>query len=436
MDEASLPDDAIQFDSLDQLESVELEDALAARVPRRQKLTRGALAVAALVIVLGALLRDALPLPHWSLAAARPAPTAVSGGQISHWQVRSGAGWAPGPVNIYSNVSYGTVTLNGVHLSGSPPLSVPSLAPGLNTVALDAVPFPPVSCTIYTIGTSGEGGTGYQTRNPCLVDGYGDRLNIYVYLSGANLPATTAARALSTLRVAVSQLPTEYADVPTGEYYATGISAAGAITYARAAEPLGALLEYAPDIAGTSSAGAIQLPGFTAPCDELRCGGVTFQGPLQTAAWLVSEPVLLRMRFVTGDGALKGALTLPGAVPPRFALAYRADGTWQTVNLDASVAGDVTPPAQCETGLNLLSARLDATQGGGGSLGAGATGHTLDGCQYSVATASGGTAVFVWRFGVLLAADASAHALLPALPIAPPSALLALVPPTLTAPTP
>jgi hypothetical protein len=393
------------------------------------------LAVAALVIVLGALLRDSLPLPHWSLAAARPAPTAASGRQTSPWQVRSGAGWTPGPVNIYSNVSYGTITLNGVRLNGSPPLSVSSLAPGLNTVTLEAEPFPRVSCTVYTIGASGEGGTGYQTRDPCLVDGFGDRLNIYIYLSGENLPSTTAARALSTMRVAVSQLPTEYADVPAGEYYATGISASGAITYSRAAEPLAAQLEYAPDVSSTASGAAapIQLPGFAAPCDELRCGGVTFQSPLQTAAWLVSEPLLLRMSFLAQDGSLKGALTLPGAVPSQVALAYRSDGTWQTVNLDTSIAGDVTPPTQCETGLNLLSARLDAAQGGGGSLGAGATGHTLDGCQYSVATATGGTALFLWRFGVLLAADASAHALLPALPIAPPSALLALLPPTPTA---
>jgi hypothetical protein len=68
-------------------------------------LTRGALVLAALVIALAALLHGALPLPHLSLAATRPSPTARSGGLSSQWQLANGQSLAPGPVNIYSFLS-------------------------------------------------------------------------------------------------------------------------------------------------------------------------------------------------------------------------------------------------------------------------------------------------------------------------------------------
>jgi hypothetical protein len=420
--------------SHDGVTGVDLEDALAARAPRRQRLVRGALVVAALVIALGALLRGALPLPHWSLAAGSPTPRrSLSSRWISdpHVGVSSAAGTL-GPVSIQSNVSYGAVTLNGQLLAGSPPLSVPALAPGLNTLTLEAAPFSRIVCTVYVIGGSGEGGAGYQTHDPCLVDVSDNRFDIYLYLGGANLSPAMAARALSTLRAAVSQLATEYATVPAGEYYATGLTASGVIVYARASQALEAQLRFAPYTASAPAGSAVgsAFPWFAAPCDELNCGGISVQSPLQTPIWLESESVLLQMRFVTRDGAQVGALTVPGAVAQPLALAYRADGTWQAVTLGPEFAGYVTPPSQCQTGLLLLQAQLQAAHADrdANSLRIERASHTLDGCQISSLTPSGGAAAtFIWRFGVLLAADAGAHATLPALPIAPPSAIQAII---------
>ncbi|HEY7983487.1 MAG TPA: hypothetical protein VID73_04925 [Ktedonobacterales bacterium] len=417
----------------DGFESIELEDALARRAPRRHLLARSALVAGALVVVLGALLRGVLPLPHGSLAAAVPSPTSLQHRAVLQPQGAIGTLWTPGPVNIFSNVSYGVVALNGQQLRGPPPTSVPTLAPGPNTLTLDAAPFPRVTCTIYAIGASAGGGNAYQATSPCTVDGSGDRVNITVYLSGATLPPTAAARALSMLRVAVSQLPTEYADVPAGEYYATGIDAHGAIAYARATQPLAARLDYSADTraATTSAFAGGVLPG--ARCAELDCASVSFESPVGQSVWLVSEPVLLTMRFQTIDGLEQGAVTLPSVAPQAFALAYRSDGTWQTVNMGPPNGGWFGPRGQCETGANLLATELTAAQFtlGGMSYGINLGHGTLEGCQISVTIRSGPTdAAFIWRFGVLQAADAAAHALLPALPVAPPSAVQALATPT------
>jgi hypothetical protein len=51
----------------------------------------------------------------------------------------------------------------------------------------------------------------------------------------------------------------------------------------------------------------------------------------------------------------------------------------------------------------------------------------LEGCELALQTAQGANAGhFVWRFGVLLAADRPAHTLLPSLPLAPASELAAV----------
>jgi hypothetical protein len=52
--------------------------------------------------------------------------------------------------------------------------------------------------------------------------------------------------------------------------------------------------------------------------------------------------------------------------------------------------------------------------------------NRLEGCEFGVQTAQGANAGhFVWRFGVLLAADGPAHALLPDIPLAPVSEVAA-----------
>ncbi|HEV2236209.1 MAG TPA: hypothetical protein VGR57_06055, partial [Ktedonobacterales bacterium] len=393
----STPDDPPSHDGLT---TVALEAALAARTPRRHLLARSALVMGALVVVLGALLRGPLPLPHWSLAAAAPTPGAHSRFATSQWSNFTGQTAATGPVNIYSNVSFGAVTLNGKRLAGSPPLSVSALAPGANTLTLDAPPFPKVTCAVYATGAPDDGSDAYRATGPCSVYGAGGRVNIIVLLTGATLPPTVAARALSTLRVAVSQLPTEYADVPVGEYYATGIDAHGAITYARATQPLGAHLDYAPFTGRVTAGGTARVaaPGAGAPCAELQCGGTTFTDLVGASAWLVSEPLLLRMRFQGQDGTLLGTLTLPGAVPQPFALAYRTDGTWQTVNLSARFLQPLVD--QCVTGASLLWTQLQAAHGSGNGGLLGSTSGSLVGCQITAAVAGASAGTFIWRFGV------------------------------------
>jgi hypothetical protein len=412
--------------SHDGLASIELEDALAARAPRRRRLARGALVLAALVTVLGVLLRGALPLPHWPLAATRP--TAAPQRQGS-----SGARWTPGPFNIFSNVSFGTVTLNGQRLRGAPPISFSTLVPGPNTLTLDAPPFPRATCTIFAIGASTEGGTAYQATSPCRITGGDGHLDIVIDESGTSLPPTVAARALDTLRELAVQFPPKEATVPVGEYYATGLDASGAISYARATQPLTARLDFAANTSGIAQGTLPSRSTFAvgSTCLELQCDGPEFQGPIGDSAWLVNEPLLLQMRFLTQDGTVMGALSIPADEPLTFALAYRRDGTWQSVNSVRDYGVTIIAPDECATGANLLFVRLQAAQvpSSGLAFSFGAARDMLGGCRISVSSGYGTTAsiagTYIWRFGVLLAADSDAQALLPALPLAPPSAIRA-----------
>jgi hypothetical protein len=417
------PDDNPSHDGLT---SVELEDALAARAPRRKRLARGALVVAALVIVLGALLRGALPLPHFAVATGTTYRTLPGQGS-------SGAQWTPGPINILSNVSFGTVTLNGRRLHGPPPISLARLAPGTNTLTLDASPFPKVTCTIFAIGASTGGGSAYQATSPCYISGRNDGMDIGIDESGADLPLAVAARALDTLRALAGQVTPEFATVPAGEYYATGLDASGAVTYARATQPLSARLDFAANTAGiaqgTLTSGSTFRVGEA--CLELLCRGPEFRGPVGVSAWLVNEPLLLQMRFLSPDGTAVGALTIPGAEPRIFALAYQRDGSWQSITSIPGYGTTTIPPNDCETGANLIFARLQLAQFSSEGLGfsLGASQNMLNGCRISISRGSGTTVsiagTYIWRFGVLLAADSDAQALLPALPLAPESALVA-----------
>ncbi|HEX8034756.1 MAG TPA: hypothetical protein VF510_12955, partial [Ktedonobacterales bacterium] len=50
----------------------------------------------------------------------------------------------------------------------------------------------------------------------------------------------------------------------------------------------------------------------------------------------------------------------------------------------------------------------------------GSTGlNGIEGCDIQILDSSGKFARFIWRFGVLLAADVAAHQLVPSLPVAP-----------------
>ena len=95
--------------------------------------------------------------------------------------------------------------------------------------------------------------------------------------------------------------------------------------------------------------------------------------------------------------------------------------------------------ATCEVGVNLLSTvtshPLSTVAQQPEYQVATVHNNGIGGCALQL-TRTGGTGVtgtdganagsFLWRFGVLLAADAEAHALLPYLPLAPPSELSAV----------
>src|SRR5258708_28423562 len=110
--------------------TTDAEDLLERRVLLRIRALQGLGLLVVLLVVVSVIGRSLqAPLDH--APAVVPTSTPVS----------------LGPVLVLSNVTFGTVAVNGTLLSGPPPL-VTSFRRGLNSLTLTAVPLRPRTCTV------------------------------------------------------------------------------------------------------------------------------------------------------------------------------------------------------------------------------------------------------------------------------------------------
>jgi hypothetical protein len=135
--------------------------------------------------------------------------------------------------------------------------------------------------------------------------------------------------------------------------------------------------------------------------------------------WSIAEPLFVQWRFVDMSGVLVGeAASGPLAFSVDFQLGL-ASGQWQIVSMSggASIEGVVQPGRVCELAVLMLRAYGIFASSGWSQPVVGPLG-----CRFVLNDELGqpNNGLFVWRFGVLLAGDAKAHQLIPALPIAPP----------------
>jgi hypothetical protein len=365
--------------------------------PRRWAL-RLALAVA-LLLVVGVLLRSSAFTPQ-TPSSATPTPL--------------------GPIVLLSNVSYGSVTLDGRRLAGPPPL-VMTFHEGTNVIALMAPPFGTESCQIdWPSGNVREGPCStdkspliYTIRSKALIS----VLVVTLDLTGSNMSPELQAAALAAIAQAVSAVHLD-TTVPAGSYIATGRDATGRITFRRTTTPLAADLSFTLDIAGP------RVPG----CPPW-CGG---QLAPEIASRLVGQvsladvDVSLQWRFGSG-----GAATVRSAVyraaPVTLAIVYDASTGWQvspaaTQIIDGAPLSSGLAGTACSPGIEVL--RAVAPIGYSVNM---SSNRGIEGCELELVAYTGASkATFIWRFGVLLAVDAGARRLAPALLVAPRAEIVAV----------
>lgn len=241
------------------------------------------------------------------------------------------------------------------------------------------------------------------TRTPAYV--------VEIDFSAGDLPPGQLSQINALLAPAVAAEQTT--TVPAGSYIATHFNADNTITSRRVTTSLrGTAFQTASTHFGAY--------GFS--CDGLICRTGTSPDRLSAFAgkvWLVGVPVALRWRFTTSAGQMLGDVSYQVSNMVETLLAYAPDTGWSLSPQFVSGplnAGDTIGVLDCGTGTMVAQQQIQI-MGGGFSV---YSGQGIEGCQVSLQdTAGTKRGAFIWRFGVLLAADDAAHRLLPNLPIAP-----------------
>jgi hypothetical protein len=408
-----------------ELETIDL-DALPARpAASRKHLFQIAVAVAVIAATLIGFWR-ALPPPPPAPQVVRATPTAVPNQDAL----------------IESNVSYGTVTLNGKTLAGAPPL-LGTLSRGMNQIILEAPPFRKVSCQIAWPPTFRQdtcsGPYGYSafnlgaTRTSLTFKGktITPAAIIALPLSADDLPADLHSAAVSAITAALNTTDASLRTVvPAGQHYATGIDQQGFPISSLAATRLMATPLVALHASGYGFHACVAII-----CPLLDDFGTASPVSHQGKQWLIASLVAPGWRFTTAAGDPVAEVTFPAQQTESqtvlLALSYTGMGGWSVAQQE--LAYNVVQ-GFCEAGREVLVSIQHSSQPTEPDIEAGAS---AEGCKYqlevpntSPATAATPTpfvpAQFLWRFGVLLAADANAHTFLPDLPVASQAELAAV----------
>ena len=370
---------------------------------RRKRATQLGIVLAAVVVV-ALLLRNVI------------APSSLPGGPALAPQLPT----APPTALIASNINFGTVSINGQRQRGPLPIFfVPRST--TYTITIDAPPFQPVSCTvIFTVAgqqgpnsNSQDCSMGSESAMTITLNGV-TRTPAYVLeidFSASDLPPDQLSQinALLAQSAAAQQTTT----VPAGSYIATRLNADNTITSRRVTTSLrGTAFQVA-----SAHFGAY---GFS--CVGLICRTGTSPDRLSAFAgkvWVVGVPVALRWRFATSAGQVLGDVSYQVANMVETLLAYAPDSGWSVSPQFVSGplnAGDTIGALDCSTGTMVAQQQVQIM-----SLGLSVySGQGIEGCQVSLQdTAGTKRGAFIWRFGVLLAADDAGHRLAPNLPVAP-----------------
>jgi hypothetical protein len=377
----------------EQLPLVELETILNQPPALGRRLVQIGLGLAALVVVF---------VTFWGVIRPKALPASGPHAQPTE---------APPTLLITSNVNYGTITINGQKLRGAPPLEVKMHTPPPYQITLDAPPFQSFTCTFPGCGASGTiDANGQAVRTTSLV------------LYPTSLPAAQQSQVNALVSQAISVQ--QGMDVPAGASIAVQLAPDETISSQQATEPLQAtallVATAPPNQFGVSCAGVICV-------DSL--GGQTLSPSSASSGhlWQIGSFIALRWRFTTAAGAVVSEVTYPMIAEVPITLAYDAATGWQIApQSSGQFLTNELAEAVRETGAEMLQVEQARYLSGEGWDVQTLHQQGTAGCEYQLVQNNVAQGQFVWRFGVLLAADAAAHNTLPTLPIASPEDIAAV----------
>lgn len=399
--------------------SVELDAHLQPRHSSRKRLVQAGSITLAVLLVIGFLV-----YPHWASGFGHDGATPPS---TSTPDV---------PIVLLSNVTYGSLTVNGKQLN-SPPPAIAYLHPGRNTIDLKTPPFLPQHCVITWPEQQVTGSNcviKYDTQTftirgrsvvPVFV--------IDMLLTAAQLPQDARDAALQLVGQALTDFSaTSSLPVPAGQYFAVGNLPDGKLHVNQLTETIQAKVVTdapverspvgGPDCSNLGCANSLDPEGATLLTQQFSTSNV----------WVIGSVVSLRLDFTTTQGTSRGSLMLSKYDPLTLFLSYTPNGGWRVLNGKPVnqqfiiTLSDQTDEYVCGAGSGWLHQLAQQTVPAT-ALPSFDDMNTLNtrglrGCEFQVnVPKSSGTqsAQFLWRFGALLSENATAHQLLPGIPMAP-----------------
>lgn len=406
------PDDEAFTD--ERLPLIDLEREGQRPPSRRKRLLQVGAALAALVITVVTF--------HGMLAPARPvAPTPTPYPTAP-----------PLLLLINSNVTGAAVSINGKRHATLPMLIPYDGAKHLD-VTVEAPPFQPITCHLPIFDNHPQSGCQQGDMNGSVavtLNGISGAPSYFlvVAFTDASLPIAQQAQINAVVTQAL-ETP-QQTTVPAGAYYATSFTGTNSpndqLTSQRATVPLQANITLLPytnvnfsECNGFICARYEPISGLSGPGD----GSSTLPAHL----WLIDVPVALRWQFARASGQVVSSVSFSSPLFLSLVLSYGPEAGWQLATLPDSGGSisDQLTNLSCNIGVQILMDLAGSNSNGVGGPGS-PHNQAIEGCEPSLQSNSGtNLGTFLWRFGVLLAADANAHALLPALPMAPPDELAA-----------
>ena len=379
-------------DDQEGLPLVDLDTLLTRPPSRRKRVVQISLLLAALVVVVVEFGHDALPKPH-------PGPPV-------HLQPTP----LPRALSILSNVNYGTLTINGQPQPSLLPLVVTLRGQPPYTITLEAPPFRPLSCPFPPPSSLPP-----ENFTPCLTGSeftleQQNVTTLQMLFTPADLPLDQQQQITALIPQTVTAQQTITA--PAQSFIVTGLPPDGTITTERLSEPLSASVFLVP-IRQDSQAGPF-CQGFI--CTD--AGGFLPNRSPPSQFWEVTTWVALRWRFTSANGQLVSDVTFPVPTTLTLFLSYVPATGWQVELLSSVQLSQHLTQLVCTTGMQMLAGELAGPLGNQGWDLTVLHDQGVQGCELEAAQQGSDEGQFVWRFGVLLAADAQAHSILPLLPIA------------------
>lgn len=392
---------------------IELESILSRPPSLRKRLTQLGFVLLAAMIAL-ALFWDNTAQGWPSTLASAPTPTR-----------------SPPLLLILGNVNYGALSINGKQQPGQLPLLV-AVHGTTYDISLHAPPFGAVSCHLNLASLNVSGSS--EPDRHCLANPVSHAglfslngvtgtpaFEAYLTLGLDDLPPDQQNQVSALISQALSMR--QDTSVPVGSYFATSFEAPTTIASLRASTPLQASVTVAPAV----------FQGSAPFCAEFVCSRVidpAIASSLTGHQWVITVTLAVSWRFRTASG------TVASFVPFRVTTKAGSAAETAALFLSSAQAGDWTisqlapvpnfagqlQDTFCSTGETILQ------QGVGydpSSWIATNSGQGAPGCDIHLYLKNTFQGTFLWRFGVLLAGDAQAHATDPQLPVAPPEEVAA-----------